>query len=185
MTRPPRPKYPSDCKNYHELRKPGLAHTIRLPEELLQTYDDLKRSLGPRTTHADVIRFLFEAADPAIQAALQSANFWVVIDSHEDAMQHDNEEADPDIDLGDVADDSEESDDETVAEAGSIVEVRNNFTIPDSQPELNSITATPVATEAVNAFWSKELEKNHGTPDITARLSIKITSRKTCCGKEC
>ncbi|KAL3677058.1 hypothetical protein R1sor_027006 [Riccia sorocarpa] len=35
MTRPPRPKYPSDTKNYHDLRKTRCAHTVRLPEELL------------------------------------------------------------------------------------------------------------------------------------------------------
>ncbi|KAL3702219.1 hypothetical protein R1sor_020241 [Riccia sorocarpa] len=38
MTRPPRPKYPSDAKKYREQRRPGYAHTVRLPEELLETY---------------------------------------------------------------------------------------------------------------------------------------------------
>ncbi|KAL3687939.1 hypothetical protein R1sor_014248 [Riccia sorocarpa] len=33
MTRPPRPKYPSDLRNYHDIRKPCSAHTIRVPEE--------------------------------------------------------------------------------------------------------------------------------------------------------
>ncbi|KAL3702088.1 hypothetical protein R1sor_020110 [Riccia sorocarpa] len=102
MTRPPRPKYPSDLKNYHELRKPGCAHTIRLPEELLVTYVDLKRALGARTTHADVIRFLFEAADPAIQAALQSDAFRVVHDSQEEGVPGNDEEIDPDVDFGDL-----------------------------------------------------------------------------------
>ncbi|KAL2612269.1 hypothetical protein R1flu_023961 [Riccia fluitans] len=46
MTRPPRPKYPSDSKNYHEIRRPGCAQTIRLPEELLDTYVTL-RSFDP------------------------------------------------------------------------------------------------------------------------------------------
>ncbi|KAL3682660.1 hypothetical protein R1sor_000682 [Riccia sorocarpa] len=67
MTRPPRPKYPSDAKDYHEIRRPGCAHTIRLPEDLLPTYVNLKRCLRPRTSHTDVIRFLFEASEAAIQ----------------------------------------------------------------------------------------------------------------------
>ncbi|KAL3682541.1 hypothetical protein R1sor_000563 [Riccia sorocarpa] len=62
---------PSDGKNYHEVRRPGYAHTIRLPEELLETYAALKRALGSNKSHADVVRFLFEAADPAISAVLQ------------------------------------------------------------------------------------------------------------------
>ncbi|KAL3699329.1 hypothetical protein R1sor_017351 [Riccia sorocarpa] len=57
MTRPPRLKYPSDSVNYHNLRCPGFAHTIRLPEDLLQTYDELKRTFGPRTSYTDVVRF--------------------------------------------------------------------------------------------------------------------------------
>ncbi|KAL3677928.1 hypothetical protein R1sor_020884 [Riccia sorocarpa] len=79
MTRPPRPKYPSDAKNYHDLRRPGFAHTIRLPEELLQLYVNLKCALGPRTTHADVIRVLFEAAEATIQAVMQldSPQYWI------------------------------------------------------------------------------------------------------------
>ncbi|KAL3697018.1 hypothetical protein R1sor_011094 [Riccia sorocarpa] len=40
MMRPPRPKYPSDSKNFHEVRRPGYAHTIRLPEELPSKYSE-------------------------------------------------------------------------------------------------------------------------------------------------
>ncbi|KAL3675066.1 hypothetical protein R1sor_025014 [Riccia sorocarpa] len=119
MTQLLRPKNPSDCKNYHELRKPGLAHTIRLPEELLTTYNDLKRSIRAKTTHTD-----------------------------EDVVLHDGEETDPDIDLGDVAEDSEDSDEETVAEAGSIVE------------------------DGSLRPW-------------TCGRSTRVTSKKTCCEKEC
>ncbi|KAL2635012.1 hypothetical protein R1flu_006491 [Riccia fluitans] len=39
MTRPPCPKYPSDRMNYYEIRRPGCAQTIRLPKELLDTFD--------------------------------------------------------------------------------------------------------------------------------------------------
>ncbi|KAL3700090.1 hypothetical protein R1sor_018112 [Riccia sorocarpa] len=83
MTHPPRPKYPSDAKNYHDMRWPGFAHTIRLPEELLQPYVNLKVTLGPRTTHAD-----------------------------EEPLMVDPDEADPDDNIGDVAQDSEDSDPE-------------------------------------------------------------------------
>ncbi|KAL3684819.1 hypothetical protein R1sor_002841 [Riccia sorocarpa] len=98
MTRPPCPKYPSDFKNYHEMRKPGCAHTIRLPEESVMTYIDLKCSLEALTTHADEIWFLFETA-PAMQATLQSAAFRVVLNSKEDTEQHEAKDADPDVDL--------------------------------------------------------------------------------------
>ncbi|KAL3696412.1 hypothetical protein R1sor_010488 [Riccia sorocarpa] len=53
MTRPPRPKYPSDSRNYHEIQKPGHAHTVRLPEELLEKYTALKIALGPKKSHVD------------------------------------------------------------------------------------------------------------------------------------
>ncbi|KAL3684233.1 hypothetical protein R1sor_002255 [Riccia sorocarpa] len=81
MTRPPRPRYPSDTKNYHDARRPGCPHTIRLPEELLDTYVALKRALGAKTSHADVIRFLFEAADAAITSVVQAAEPVVCQDS--------------------------------------------------------------------------------------------------------
>ncbi|KAL3696782.1 hypothetical protein R1sor_010858 [Riccia sorocarpa] len=71
--RPPRPKYPSDSKNYHKIRRPSQPHTVRLPEELLETYVSLKRTLGQRTSHANIVRFLFEAADAAISAVVQTA----------------------------------------------------------------------------------------------------------------
>ncbi|KAL3680545.1 hypothetical protein R1sor_023501 [Riccia sorocarpa] len=90
MTRPPRPKYPSDLRNYHEIRKPGFAHTVRLPEELLETYEKLKRAMGPKTTHADALRFIFEAAESAIQAVVQAAEPIVVGDS-----QHDDDNEPP------------------------------------------------------------------------------------------
>ncbi|KAL3683506.1 hypothetical protein R1sor_001528 [Riccia sorocarpa] len=55
MPRPPRSKYPIDSKYYHEMRRPGFVHTVRLPEDFLQTYDELKHALRPHTSHADVI----------------------------------------------------------------------------------------------------------------------------------
>ncbi|KAL3692876.1 hypothetical protein R1sor_006527 [Riccia sorocarpa] len=81
MTRPPRPKYPSDSKNYHDLRRPGFAHTVRLPEELLDTYTNLKKALGPKSSHADVLRFVFEATESAISAVLQAVEPLVAPDS--------------------------------------------------------------------------------------------------------
>ncbi|KAL3686946.1 hypothetical protein R1sor_013255 [Riccia sorocarpa] len=35
MTRPPRPKYPSDAKNYHDLRRPGFACMFKLLSPLV------------------------------------------------------------------------------------------------------------------------------------------------------
>ncbi|KAL3690843.1 hypothetical protein R1sor_004494 [Riccia sorocarpa] len=72
MTRPPRPKYPSDSKNYHEQRRPRFTQTIWLPEDLMETYASLKRCLGPNKYHADVVRFLFEAADGAIMSVIEA-----------------------------------------------------------------------------------------------------------------
>ncbi|KAL3696809.1 hypothetical protein R1sor_010885 [Riccia sorocarpa] len=55
MTHSPRSKYPSNSKNYHDLRRSGYAHTVRLPEELLGTYVVLKRALRAKTSYIDVI----------------------------------------------------------------------------------------------------------------------------------
>ncbi|KAL3699113.1 hypothetical protein R1sor_017135 [Riccia sorocarpa] len=171
MTRPPRPKYPSDAKNYHDLRCPGFAHMIRLPEELLQPYVNLKRALDPRTTHTDVIRFLFEAAEAAIQAVMQSDNVLAIPDSQEEGRMDDLDEADPDDTVGNVAADSEDSDLEVLDETGrtAVTSVRlEPVVIKDSQavnPEL-----IRVVLEASNAIWSKT-ERNHGTPDVTGHLN--------------
>ncbi|KAL3690137.1 hypothetical protein R1sor_016446 [Riccia sorocarpa] len=193
MTRPPRPKYPSDQKNYHEQRRPGCAHTIRLPEDLLPMYQQLKCGLGSRSTHADVIRFLFEAADAAIQAVLQSAEVRVVADSVQLNVLDDDVIADPDDDPGEIAEDSEESDPETMVEAGRMVGGRDDevHIVNDSQVHSNVTPASNFYKDAVNGFWGKskiseffmqyivccptvncgrDLEKNHGTPDITGRL---------------
>ncbi|KAL3694997.1 hypothetical protein R1sor_008648 [Riccia sorocarpa] len=104
MTRPPRPRYPSDAKNYHETRRPGFAHTVRLPQELLDKYTALKLALGPRKSHADVIRFLFEAAEPAIASVLQERSDRVVIEQDSVNPVDVEMQCDPD---GDVADEIE------------------------------------------------------------------------------
>ncbi|KAL3686945.1 hypothetical protein R1sor_013254 [Riccia sorocarpa] len=71
MTRPPRPKYPSDAKNYHDLKRLGFAHTVRLPEELLDIYVNLKRTLK----------------EAAIAAVVQAAEPLVVPDFHHPAAE--------------------------------------------------------------------------------------------------
>ncbi|KAL3697944.1 hypothetical protein R1sor_012020 [Riccia sorocarpa] len=156
MTRPPRPKYPSDAKDYHEIRRPGCAHTIRLPEDLLPTYVNLKRCLGPRTSHADVIRFLFEASEAAIQGVVQSNEFRVVVDSQDDGIQDDAEELDPDV--GDVAEDSGESDPKTMSEAGIIQGSSCNVMAVDSQVPPDTPAAARVYADAENAVWSRNKE---------------------------
>ncbi|KAL3689087.1 hypothetical protein R1sor_015396 [Riccia sorocarpa] len=93
MTRPPRPKYSSDARNYHELRKPSDVHIFSLPEELLEKYTTLKKALGPKKSHQD--------SDGDID---------------KDTLSNDGESqgSDEDIalDLGAVACDSEEDDPE-------------------------------------------------------------------------
>ncbi|KAL3688317.1 hypothetical protein R1sor_014626 [Riccia sorocarpa] len=153
MTRPPRPKYPSDAKDYHEIRRPGCAHTIQLPEDLLPTYVNLKRCLGPRTSHADVIRFLFEASEAAIQGVVQSNEFRVVVDSQDDGIHDDAEELDPDV--GDVAEDCGESDPETMSEAGIIQGSSSNVMAVDSQVPPDTPAAARVYADAENAVWSR------------------------------
>ncbi|KAL3698707.1 hypothetical protein R1sor_012783 [Riccia sorocarpa] len=97
----PRPKYPSDVKNYHELRSPGLAHTIRLPEELLDIYTTLKNALGPQKSHADVVHFLFEAAEPVITAMLQASHQRAVSNSQDTGPSYEAMVDDPDGDIQD------------------------------------------------------------------------------------
>ncbi|KAL3685848.1 hypothetical protein R1sor_003870 [Riccia sorocarpa] len=164
MTRPPRPKYPSDSRNYHEIRKPGHAHTVRLPEELLEKYTALKIALGPKKSHADVIHFLWEAAEPAISSIMGETEDCVVLDWTEELpncsvpMQQDPDggmddktmsnpdesECDDDITLetGDVAPDSE--DDKT--ELSCCI---------DSQAQSNVEATVAFYPDASYAFWSK------------------------------
>ncbi|KAL3700323.1 hypothetical protein R1sor_018345 [Riccia sorocarpa] len=156
MTRPPRPKYPSDAKDYHEIRRPGCAHTNWLPEDLLPTYVNLNRCLGPRTSHADVIRFLFEASEAAIQGVVQSNEFRVVVDSQDDGIHDDAEELDPDV--GDVAEDSGESDPETMSEAGIIQGSSSNVMAVDSQVPHDTPAQARVYVDAENAVWLRNKE---------------------------
>ncbi|KAL3681050.1 hypothetical protein R1sor_024006 [Riccia sorocarpa] len=119
MTRPPRAKYPSDGKNYHEAQRPEYTHTIRLPEELLDMYVALKNSLGPRKSHADVVRFLFEAAEPTITAVLQFQEQRPVPENEDVRPSGEAMVDDPDGDVQDPDDDVVElgllsSDDETL-----------------------------------------------------------------------
>ncbi|KAL2642803.1 hypothetical protein R1flu_010390 [Riccia fluitans] len=135
MTRLPRPKYPSDSKNYHEIRRPGCAQTIRLPEELLDTSVTLRRCLGPKTSHAAVIRFLFEAIDAAITAVIQVEDARIIRDSqlHPYVSNCNHEE----LEFEDVEDseDEEMSNEETREEAGLGGADVDSVLYVDSQPE--------------------------------------------------
>ncbi|KAL3701623.1 hypothetical protein R1sor_019645 [Riccia sorocarpa] len=158
MTRPPRPKYPSDHINYHEQRRPGLAHTIRLPEELLPTYNALKVSLGARASHADVIRFLFEAAEPAIHVQLHAAEIRVVSDSQNDLPMSDPCEHDFNEEAGEIAADSDDSDEDTAVEAGVSATPRNRHdsdVVMDSQVPRSVGAAARIYADAANGIWSK------------------------------
>ncbi|KAL3697262.1 hypothetical protein R1sor_011338 [Riccia sorocarpa] len=163
MTRPPRPKYP-DSRNYHEIQKPGHAHTVRLPEELLEKYTALKIALGPKKSHADVFRFLWEAAEPAISSLMGETEDRVVLDwsdevpnssvpvqqdpdgsmDDETMSNPDESEQDDDIQLetGDVAPDSEDDEEEMSC-------------CIDSQAQSNVEATVAAYPDASYAFWSK------------------------------
>ncbi|KAL3688601.1 hypothetical protein R1sor_014910 [Riccia sorocarpa] len=163
MTRPPRPKYPSDARNYHEVRKPGFAHTVRLPEDLLDKYAELKTALGPRKSHTDVIRFLFEAAEPAITSMLTNRANRVVLDWTGEGDVDVVMQADPDVavaeDLPAEDDQSEESDGEIARELGQVA------ADSDDDPEISCCVDSQIQREvestlspypdATYAFWAK------------------------------
>ncbi|KAL2635272.1 hypothetical protein R1flu_006751 [Riccia fluitans] len=146
MTRLTCLKYPSDMRNYHAIRRPDYAHTIRLPEELLPTYVSLKRAIGPKSTHADVVRFLFDAVESPIEAALQAHELRAVVHPVEECTVDEGDPLDPDDDVGEVVEDSEDSDQEMADEAGALLasenDVVNNLVAPDSQVPQSSGPAT-------------------------------------------
>ncbi|KAL3692464.1 hypothetical protein R1sor_006115 [Riccia sorocarpa] len=149
MTRPraPRPKYPSDFKNYHEARRPGLPHTVRFPEELLEKYGQLKIALGLRKSYADVIRFLIEAAEPAIASILQERAGRVVLDRMEEEPPADVDMmGDPDGDIEDKlplnGSGSDGSENDVAEEAGE--------TAGDSEDEDPEFWKTPLAQKVLN-----------------------------------
>ncbi|KAL3685389.1 hypothetical protein R1sor_003411 [Riccia sorocarpa] len=162
MTRPPLPKYPSDMKNYHESRRPGYAHTVRLPEELLEKYVALKNPLGPRKSHADVIRFLFEAAEPAIASVLRERSDRAVIDSDSVAPVDVEMQCDPDGPVDDEIEagmsDSGGSDVEFDEDPGQVArdsEDDEPSCYIDSQAPGYIEPQLPSYPEATYAFWSK------------------------------
>ncbi|KAL3695438.1 hypothetical protein R1sor_009514 [Riccia sorocarpa] len=162
MTRPPRPKYPSDSKNYHDIRKPGCAHTVRLPEELIEKYVALKNALGSRKSHADVIRFLFEAAEPAIAAVMQQREDHVVIDSEEIPIVEPEIQHDPDEIVDDETFDNDGSEcsdvdiaREAIPEVVADSEDDEQSCCMDSQPQQSADSALRVYPDATYGFWSK------------------------------
>ncbi|KAL3676905.1 hypothetical protein R1sor_026853 [Riccia sorocarpa] len=162
MTRPPRPKYPSDLRNYHEIRKPGFAHTVRLPEELLETYEKLKRAMGPKTTHADALRFIFEAAESAIQAVVQAAEPIVMGDSQHSGLGNvsfdtpmDNFEEDPGAESPLDASDSDDDNEPPIVwdftgEGDDVVCGDSQIPTCNSEPQ-----ALRQYADATYGFWSK------------------------------
>ncbi|KAL3693011.1 hypothetical protein R1sor_006662 [Riccia sorocarpa] len=178
MTLPPRPKYPSDQKNYHDTRKPGFAHTIRLPEELLGVYVSLKHALGPRSSHADVIRFLFEAAETSIQAVIQANEAHVVRDN-----QHQSE----DYAQGEVVEDSEhESEEEDVILQDSQVDIAPRETMSSSI--LKQLMAFGRKLKAFGAYVDCRFDSSrsgyHGTLPVINVEDDKIIEMVTLTRKE-
>ncbi|KAL3678183.1 hypothetical protein R1sor_021139 [Riccia sorocarpa] len=148
MTCPPRPKYPSDTKDYHKIRRPGCTHNSASGGPAT---DICKPQTMPwsRMSHADVIRFLFEAAEATIQGVMQVNEFRVVVDSQDDSFHDDQEELDPDVD--DVAEDLGDSDPETMSEAGIIQGSSSNVIVADSQLSAETPSASCVYADAENA----------------------------------
>ncbi|KAL3684035.1 hypothetical protein R1sor_008785 [Riccia sorocarpa] len=149
MTRPPRPRYPSDSKNYHDARKPNCPHTIRLPEELLDTYLALKRALGAKTSHADVIRFLFEAADAAISSVVQAAEPVVCEDSQNVTEPRETGECSMGVMEDPGAESPEESEGEETLDQDPVVW---DFTAP----EFDDILCRD--SQAARSLWEAELQ---------------------------
>ncbi|KAL3685938.1 hypothetical protein R1sor_003960 [Riccia sorocarpa] len=84
----------------------------------------LKRCLGPKTNHAAVISFLFEATDAAIVAVIQAEENRVIRDSQLYPPEAVNEEEEPDFEVAkDLADELELSDEENREEAGHVTDV--------------------------------------------------------------
>ncbi|KAL3676294.1 hypothetical protein R1sor_026242 [Riccia sorocarpa] len=163
MTRPPRPKYPTDSKNYHEARRPGHAHTIRLPEELLDTYLQLKKSLGARSSHADVIRFLFDAAESAITSVIQASEPQLIPDSQLHGFATNGEEQREgnvmEVDPGAESEPEECSDGEN-ADAPVVLDVTDSddedvMCLDSQAPSIIRDAAGRTYPDATTAFWSK------------------------------
>ncbi|KAL3687031.1 hypothetical protein R1sor_013340 [Riccia sorocarpa] len=74
---PPRPRYPSDRKDYHKRRNPDWAHSVRIPEDC--RFFALKDALS--SSMADTIRFIIDAVDTAIQLFLETRAARVIPDS--------------------------------------------------------------------------------------------------------
>ncbi|KAL3701498.1 hypothetical protein R1sor_019520 [Riccia sorocarpa] len=143
MTRPPKPKYPSDAENYHKMRRSGYAHTIRDPEELLERYSSFKHAIGPKNSHADVMQFFFYTADTAINVVVQSAEARMVQDSQihdwKDVQMEDPDKAKDEL-HGEFGDNTMSSDNKTELELRLVA----NFTAcgddvvsPNSQQQPN------------------------------------------------
>ncbi|KAL2632320.1 hypothetical protein R1flu_017006 [Riccia fluitans] len=177
MTRLPRPK--SDNKNYHEIRRPGCAQTIRLPEELLDTYVTLRRCLGPKTSHATVIRFLFEAADATITAVIQAEDARIIQDSQLHPSVSNCNQEEPEFKDVEDSEDEELSDEETMEEVGLGGADVDNVLCADSQPE--NVTRDPplhVFPDAIFGFWSKTKDLCHKCKSIMFKFKEVLQEKR-------
>ncbi|KAL3691385.1 hypothetical protein R1sor_005036 [Riccia sorocarpa] len=174
MTRHPRPKYPSDQKNYHEQRCPGCAHTIRLPEDLLPMYQQLKRSLGSRSTHADKIQ---RKCDPEtmVEAGRMVGGRDDEVHIVNDSQVHSNVTPASNFYKGAVNGFWGKS---KISEffmqyivCCPTVNCGRKF-LPPKISEFQQLWSLQMKCPSGHTFsyLSGDLEKNHGTPDITGRL---------------
>ncbi|KAL3689059.1 hypothetical protein R1sor_015368 [Riccia sorocarpa] len=164
MMRPRRPKYPSDSKNYHDLRRPGFAHTVRLPEELLDIYTNLKKALGPKSSHADVHRFVFETAESAISAVLQAAEPLVAQDSQVPVTEDVPAEDHMDVMQDPGAESAEENSEDDLGE---------------DEPSVWDFT-----TEEYDGFVCKDSQSHATLPGDESRVQPEATCLRTLGGAE-
>ncbi|KAL3675849.1 hypothetical protein R1sor_025797 [Riccia sorocarpa] len=65
---PPRRKYPSDLINYHKRHKPDSPHSLRLPEDRIDRFVEIREGLCMSV--ADTLRFVIDAAESAVERAI-------------------------------------------------------------------------------------------------------------------
>ncbi|KAL3695327.1 hypothetical protein R1sor_009403 [Riccia sorocarpa] len=162
---PPRGKYHSDLINYHKRRKPDSPHSLRLPEDRIDRFVEIREGLCMSV--ADTLRFVIDAAEPGVERAIADRRERVVTDPAEVEPLQTNE-PNPDNCSDDPDYSSEESgselesdvDGDILAELGIELDdltspVTGDYIgIQDSQPSaVRKWTATRKAAEY--AFFSK------------------------------
>ncbi|KAL2611501.1 hypothetical protein R1flu_023193 [Riccia fluitans] len=116
--------------------------------------------MGPRTSHADVMRFLFEAAEGAIAAVSQAAQPSTILDSQvapqtfEEDPSSDSGEEDPGAEPDERDEDSEGIDD-AERDLDLAGDGEDTVMCSDSQIQRNVEEVIRTYPDATHGFWSK------------------------------